>query len=65
MDTRAAAELKSTLRGVSLPAEKPTLLEHAVRQRAEPQLLDALQSLPDRAYDSLDEVVDELTQVWD
>ena len=35
----------------------PALLEYAVRQRAEPQLIDALQSLP-REYASVDEVVE-------
>jgi hypothetical protein len=63
MDSRAAIELKTLLAGVALPAEKPRLLEHAVRQRAEPQLLAALQSLPDRQYESLDEVVEELLQM--
>jgi hypothetical protein len=55
-----AAELKSALVGVDLPADKAELLEYAVRRRAEPQFLAALRSLPDRAYGSLDEVVEEL-----
>jgi hypothetical protein len=46
--------------GIELPAEKPALLEYAVRQRAEPHLIDALQSLPQREYASVDEVVEEL-----
>jgi Protein of unknown function (DUF2795) len=65
MGTRSAAELKSTLQGVMLPVEKPALLEYAVQQHAEPQLLDILQSLPDREYESLDDVVGELLQVPD
>ena len=60
MDLRAAVELKALLVGVPLPAEKPGLLEYAVKQRAEPQSLDAIQSLPDRRYDSLDEVLEDL-----
>ena len=60
MDSRAAAELKSTLQGVTLPAEKPALLEYAVQQRAEPVFLSALRSLPEREYESLDEVVEDL-----
>src|SRR4051794_32916520 len=60
MDTQAAAELKSTLQGVTLPAEKPVLLEYAVQQRTEPALLSALLSLPEREYESLDDVVEEL-----
>jgi hypothetical protein len=60
----AAAELKTTLVGVSLPATQPELLEYAVRQHAEPPLLDALRSLQDgKEYESLDEVVEELLRV--
>jgi hypothetical protein len=60
----AAAELKTTLTGVSLPATRPELLEYAVRQHAEPMLLDALRSLPDgKEFTSLDEVVEELLRV--
>jgi Protein of unknown function (DUF2795) len=60
MGTASSAQLKVLLVGVELPAEKPALLEYAVRQRAEPQLIDALQSLPAREYASVDEVVEEL-----
>jgi hypothetical protein len=60
MGTASSAQLKVLLLGIELPAEKPALLEYAVRQRAEPQFIDALQSLPERKYASLDEVVEEL-----
>jgi hypothetical protein len=60
MGTASSAQLKVLLVGVELPAEKPALLEYAVRQRAEPHLIDALQSLPQREYASVDEVVEEL-----
>ncbi|HEX3226998.1 MAG TPA: DUF2795 domain-containing protein [Gaiellaceae bacterium] len=63
MDTAAVAELKTTLAGIELPADKARLLEYAVQQHAEPQQLDALHSLPDREFESLDEVVDELLHV--
>jgi hypothetical protein len=63
MDTRSAAALKSTLQGITLPAEKPLLLEYAVRRRAEPALLSALRSLPEREYESLDDVVEQLLWV--
>jgi hypothetical protein len=63
VDHAAAAELKTALVGVALPAEKARLLEYAVRQHAEPQQLEALQSLPDREFESLDEVVDALLNV--
>jgi Protein of unknown function (DUF2795) len=63
MDSRAAAELKTVLSGVPLPAEKAQLLEYAVRQRAEPSLLDALRMLPDVKFESLDEVTEALLHV--
>jgi hypothetical protein len=63
MGTASSAQLKVLLVGVELPAEKPALLEYAVRQRAEPHLIDALQSLPPREYASVDEVVEELLRV--
>jgi hypothetical protein len=59
-----AAELKTALVGAPLPAQRDELLEYAVRQRAEPALLDGLRSLdPQRRYESLDDVVEELLHV--
>jgi hypothetical protein len=63
MDTRTASELRTVLVGAPLPAEKARLLEYAVHQHAEPQFLHALRSLPDREYESLDEVAEELLSV--
>ena len=64
MNQADTAELKTTLTGVRLPAKQPELLEYAVRQHAEPPLLDALRSLSDqKEYASLDEVVEELLGV--
>jgi hypothetical protein len=64
MEPAGAAELKSLLTGVPLPTRKPELLEYAVKQHAEPALLDALQTLSDeQEYESLDVVVEELLQV--
>jgi hypothetical protein len=64
MNQAEAAELKTTLVGVPLPATQPELLEYAVRQHAEPPLLDAIRSLSDQQeYASLDEVVEELLRV--
>ncbi|MCW2975328.1 MAG: hypothetical protein JWM06_609 [Actinomycetia bacterium] len=51
------------LEGVPLPAEKATLLAYAVRQRAEPFFIDALRTLPEREYASIDEVAEELVHV--
>ncbi|HEV8250511.1 MAG TPA: DUF2795 domain-containing protein [Gaiellaceae bacterium] len=63
MDTSRAAELQVLLEGVPLPATKDQLLEYAVQQRAEPHFLEALRSLPDREYASLDEVGEQLVHV--
>jgi hypothetical protein len=62
VDAAAATELMTLLVGVALPAEKARLLEYAVQQRAEPPLLDALSSLPDREFESLDDVAQELAR---
>jgi hypothetical protein len=64
VDPADAAELKATLVGASLPAEKPQLLEYAVQQRTEPRLLERLRTLSEeKSYESLDEVVEELLRV--
>jgi len=64
MEPAAAAQLKSLLVGVDLPAKRADLLEYAVQQHAEPPLLGALQTLSEeREYESLDEVVEELLLV--
>ena len=64
MEPAAAAQLKTLLVGVALPAKKSDLLEYAVQQHAEPPLLGSLQTLSDeREYESLDDVVEELLQV--
>lgn len=63
MDSSATAELKTLLSGVDLPADKSALLEYAVQQRAEPSLLDGLRNLPEREYESLDEVAEALLHV--
>src|SRR2546423_5519928 len=63
MGTASSAQLKTLLVGIGLPAEKPALLEYAVQQHAEPQLIDTLQSLPEKEYASLDEVAEALVHV--
>jgi hypothetical protein len=63
VDAAAVADLRAAIAGVELPTDKARLLEYAVRQRVEPHHLDALKSLSDRAFESLDDVVDELLHV--
>jgi hypothetical protein len=63
MDTALAAELQTLLEGVALPAEKPELLEYAVQQGADPAFIAALHGLPERTYESIDEVGEQLVHV--
>jgi uncharacterized protein DUF2795 len=64
MEPAAAAQLKSLLVGVALPARKAELLEYAVQRHVEPFLLGSLRTLSDgREYESLDDVVEELTRL--
>jgi len=63
MDTAQAAELQALLEGVDLPAETDALLAYAVSQRAEPVFIAALRELPEREYQSIDEVGEELVRV--
>jgi hypothetical protein len=62
MTTREVAELQVLLEGVSLPASKQELLAHAVRERGG-DLTRLLERLPDRRYESLDEVGETLLPV--
>ena len=63
MDPSAAADLEAVLAGVPLPATKDALLEYAVQRHAEPALISALRSLPERTFESLDAVAEEAAQV--
>jgi hypothetical protein len=58
--TASSAQITVLLAGIELPAEKAALLAYAVGQRAEPPFLAALQSLPDREYASVEEVLEAL-----
>jgi hypothetical protein len=60
VESAGVADLREALVGIELPADRARLLEYAVQRRVEPHNLDALQSLSDRKFESLDDVVDEL-----
>ena len=62
MTTRDVAELQVLLEGVPLPASRQELLAHAVRERGG-DLTALLERLPDRQYESLDDVGEELLPV--
>jgi hypothetical protein len=61
MDFQRIAELQVVLEGVSLPAKKRELIEYAARNDA--SFTSDLELLPDREYDRIDEVGEELLAV--
>jgi hypothetical protein len=63
VEPATVAELQVVLEGVSLPAERSELLRYAAEQRADAQQLGLLRRLPERRYDTIDEVGEELVQV--
>ena len=62
MSTQEVAELQVVLEGVSLPASKQALVDHARRENGG-RLAGLLERLPDREYGSLDEVGEQLHPV--
>jgi hypothetical protein len=44
-------KVQKFLSGVDYPASKQDLVEHARRQGGEPDVIEALEALPDREYD--------------
>jgi hypothetical protein len=63
MEPARVAELQVVLEGVPLPAELSTLGRYALQHGATGEQLAVLQRLPDRSYDNLDEVAEELVSV--
>jgi hypothetical protein len=63
VDTARLAELQTVLEGVPLPAAREELIEYALLQGVRPELLWLLEALPERGYDSIDEVAETLAPV--
>jgi hypothetical protein len=59
----SVAELQVLLEGVTLPNERSTLLKYAVHEGATWEQVALLQQLPDRRFDNIDEVAEELMHV--
>jgi hypothetical protein len=57
------AELQVVLEGVSLPAGKRELVEHARHHEARPGIVALLEALPEREYTSIDEVAETIQPV--
>jgi Protein of unknown function (DUF2795) len=49
-------EVQKALGGISYPATRDQLVDHAKGHNASKDILDALQALPDREYDGPNEV---------
>jgi Protein of unknown function (DUF2795) len=63
MDPATVAELQVLLEGVPLPSPLPNLLGYALSEGATGEQIALLKRLPDRGYDSIDEVAEELVGV--
>ena len=63
MEPSAVAELQELLAGVPLPSERATLVRYALHQDARGEHVALLQRLPDRWFESLDEVTEELLRL--
>jgi hypothetical protein len=63
MEFAGVAELQVLLEGVPLPNERSSLVKYAIHARATWEQLELLRQLPDRRYDNIDEVAEELMHV--
>lgn len=52
------ADLPRYLGGIVFPATRIDLVHHANQHHADPQMIEQLERLPDREYDSMEEVVE-------
>ena len=63
MELGDVAELQVLLEGVPLPIERSSLLRYALHEGASGRQIAALRRLPERRYDNIDEVAEELVRV--
>jgi len=63
VDLADVAELQVLLEGVPLPNERSSLLRYALHEGATGEQIALLQRLPERRYDNIDEVAEELVSV--
>lgn len=63
MEQSSVAELQVLLEGVPLPSDLSTLVQYALHQGATGEQVAMLQRLPDRSYDTIDEVAEQLVSV--
>ncbi len=63
MERAAVAELQVLLEGAPLPNERSTLVKYALSQGARAEQLSMLERLPERRFETIDEVAEELLRV--
>lgn len=63
MDFADVAELQVVVEGVGLPVEKSALVAYAAAQGAKPTQLEILERLPDRKFETIDDVAECLIRV--
>jgi hypothetical protein len=63
MDFATVAELQVLLEGVPLPNERSTLVRYALHQRARDEQIALLRRLPERQFETIDEVAEALVRV--
>lgn len=56
-DTTTVDRLRTVLADVTYPADKGQLVDHASRNNADEDTVHALHAVPDRLYESLDDVL--------
>jgi hypothetical protein len=52
----SAKDITYSLRGMEFPADKPTMIEHARHHSANEVVMDRLEKIEDRVYDSIADV---------
>ena len=57
-DTTTAERLRTVLADVAYPADKAQLVDHASRNNADEDTVHALHVVPERLYESFDDVLD-------
>ena len=55
--TRSAAHIAESLKGIDFPANKDNVVEHARKNKAEDEVLDVLQNLPEQEYGTMADVM--------
>jgi hypothetical protein len=63
VDFASVAELQVLLEGAPLPNERSSLLQYASHEGATWQQMTLLRQLPDRKFDTIDEIAEELVHV--